>query len=150
MPPFHLVIHARPALVAAGPPRFLNGIAYETLAVPRDKQSEPLAVTFENALLALERLPRMFAEPDGAFVWVGNDDATGADWQVDGVLNDRGDRLVSIELKGCFREAAFDQLLACCGWPDVAVMVQFVREAEFLSEAETRRRLFPHQAESAS
>ncbi len=43
----------------------------------------------------LADLPRMFIEPDGSFVWVGQDEAE--NWQLDGVIYDRHDRVIHVQ-----------------------------------------------------
>ena len=100
--------------------------------------AEPLPVTFEQALAALEQLDRLFIEPDGSFVWRGSVSGGGA-WQVDGNLIDRGDCLAYVELKGCCLAEQFDMLLAAFGWPTAKLMFQLPQRGVFLEEAEFRR-----------
>jgi hypothetical protein len=57
-----------------------------------------LAATFEETSEALSAIPRLFIEPDGSFVWTGEE--AGQPWQVDGNLSDRCDSLAYVELKG--------------------------------------------------
>jgi hypothetical protein len=92
--------------------------------------------TFEEATEALGRLPRMFAEPDGSFVWVASHEPA---WQIDGVLYDGAGRLWYVELKGCCPQDAFDQLLLTLGWPQTPVAFQLVQEAVSLDEAGFRQ-----------
>ena len=76
------------------------------------------AVTFEKVYSALEACPRMFIEPDGSFVWVGEEpNATGSAtaWQLDGHLYDRNERLLYVELQGTCPPATFEMMLAMCG-----------------------------------
>lgn len=102
--------------------------------------TKSLPVTFEAALLALEQLPRMFAEPDGSFVWTS---PPGADshWQVDGNLVDGGERLYYAELKGSCPPDALDQLLACLSDGSTALAFEAVEQGVVLSEEELRRGL---------
>jgi hypothetical protein len=92
-----------------------------------------LGVTFEDALAALERLPRLFIEPDGSFVWTGMTDA-GEAWQVDGNLIDRGDVLAHVELKGCCPPRQLDQLLSALGWPAAKLIFQLPQQGIFLDQ----------------
>ncbi|HET6883523.1 MAG TPA: hypothetical protein VFI31_25450 [Pirellulales bacterium] len=92
--------------------------------------------TFEDASDALAALPRMFIEPDGAFVWVSSNEPA---WQLDGVLYDGAESLWYVELKGRCREADFDRFLRALGWPQTLVAFQLVREAEWLNERDFRR-----------
>jgi hypothetical protein len=98
-----------------------------------------LPVTFDAALEALERLPRMFIEPDGSFVWRGTA-ADGTIWQVDGNLIDQGPCLAYVELRGICADEQFDALLTALGWPAAELVFQLPSEGLFLSEAEFRRR----------
>ncbi len=89
----------------------------------------------------LERLERMYFEPDGSFVWTGefdaaeaNDVAAGTTWQVDGVLYDRGGRLAYVEIKGGAPLDVLKRLLAAFGWPDTRLTFQLVREGIVLEE----------------
>jgi hypothetical protein len=89
-------------------------------------------VSFEAAAESLEKLDRLFIEPDGSFVWAGEG------WQVDGSLYDRDGRLQYVELKGALPVEAFDRLLAALGWPATPVVFQLVREGKTVDEAEFR------------
>ena len=103
---------------------------HEVLAVP-------LAISFEDAVDCLSRLERMYAEPDGSFVWVSSRE--GLSWQVDGNVFDRGGRVVLVDMKGSCPPDDFDRLLACFGWPAEGLLFQLVRPAVFLEEAAFRR-----------
>ncbi|MCC6509184.1 MAG: hypothetical protein IT423_08760 [Pirellulaceae bacterium] len=59
----------------------------------------PLSISWERALANLELLPRMFAEPDGSFLWSGHDERVGP-WQLEGTLFDDGQVVRRIELVG--------------------------------------------------
>jgi hypothetical protein len=98
-----------------------------------------LSVTFEQALAALERLDRLFIEPDGSFVWAGAT-TEGEQWQVDGNLIDQGECLAYVELKGKCPEGQFDRLLSALEWPRVALVFQLRQRGTFVDEAEFRRR----------
>lgn len=102
--------------------------------------SEPasgLSVTFDGCLEALAQLRRLFIEPDGSFVWTGND-SEGQAWQVDGNLLDRGDRLDYVELKGSCPSDQLDRLLAIFGSPGRALAFQLPRQGITLDAAEFR------------
>ena len=71
-------------------------------------------------------------EPDGSFVWAGEDD--GQAWQVDGVLYDEGPSLSYVEMSGSSPPNDFDQFLAALGWPASPVMFQLVEAGVFLAE----------------
>jgi hypothetical protein len=98
----------------------------------------PLAVTFDAALAALERLPRMFIEPDGSFVWRGTT-AEGQTWQLDGNLIDRGVALAHVELKGTCPRERLDEVLRTLGWPEATIAFQLPERGEILSEEAFRR-----------
>jgi hypothetical protein len=48
----------------------------------------------------LEQLARMFVEPDGSFLWSGQDPASGGHWQLEGTVYDDGQVVRYIELRG--------------------------------------------------
>lgn len=54
----------------------------------------PLASHFDEVAACLTQLPRLYFEPDGSLVWAGQD------WQIDGMLYDRGGVLQYADLKG--------------------------------------------------
>lgn len=95
------------------------------------------SVSFDRAAAELARLPRMFLEPDGAFVWVGQ--VGERRWQVDGVLYDRGDRLAWVELRGECPEEEFDRLLAIFGREASGFVFQLHDSALLIDEATFRR-----------
>jgi len=99
---------------------------------------DALPVSFDDAFAALAKLPRMFLEPDGSFVWTGTTPA-GERWQVDGNLIDRGDVLAYAELKGCCPEEQFDEILRALGWPRAELSFQLPRRGIILPEGEFRR-----------
>jgi hypothetical protein len=138
MQDFHVTIHVRPPDATAGNRFDVHGMSVTTLHIPQQFQGNPFSLSFEEVSAALQKLPRMFLEPDGSFVWVSPQGSSQA-WQLDGVLYDRNDRLLFVELKGTCPPDELDQLLAALGWPSTALMFQLVREAVFLDEVEFRR-----------
>jgi hypothetical protein len=92
--------------------------------------------SFDSAEAKLANLQRLFIEPDGSFVWTGED--AGQAWQVDGNLIDRGDCLAYVELKGRCPEEQFNELLAALGWPWSPLAFQLPRRGATLDEAEFR------------
>lgn len=92
----------------------------EDLAFPWD-------ITFEQALTALERLERLFAEPDGSFVW-----RPGEGRQIDGLLFDRANRLAYVELRGDAEGEDVDQLLAALNPQGRDLAVQVMQQGGFL------------------
>jgi hypothetical protein len=106
-----------------------------------DEKSQPAALqtTFDAAYEALSRLPRLFIEPDGSFVWTGVAD-DGSAWQIDGNLIDQVERLAHVELKGHCPEEQFDALLRALGWPEQSLLFQLPTEGLLLDEQAFRRR----------
>jgi hypothetical protein len=138
---FHATLHARSPEVVTGVSIELRRAPTPTLIVPPAALANPFALTFEETVTNLERLERMFVEPDGSFVWVSPTAGTGQEdpsWQLDGNLYDRNGRLLLVDLKGNCTPVAFDELLGCVGWPATGVMFELAREAVFLAEAEFR------------
>ena len=91
-----------------------------------------LGVSFEDAAESLSGLARLYFEPDGSFVWVGDEGRGGSSWQFDGVLYDRAGRLQYVELKGDGPLAAWQQLRAVLGPPGELIVAHFVHEGLFL------------------
>jgi len=108
---------------------------FHVLLLPGEPPATAM-VSFDTAAAALAMLPRLFIEPDGSFVWAGNEG--GQSWQVDGNLIDRGDYLAYVELKGRCPADQFNDLLAAFGWPDAPLAFQLPRRGITLNEAEFR------------
>lgn len=134
---FQITLHARPSEAEPGGILEVGGRQVATLAVPSAAVATCFRISFEEAEAALAQLPRMFIEPDGSFVWVAAE--AEATWQVDGVLYDRDERLLFVDLKGSCPATAFDRLLTAFGWPETAVMMQLTRAAVFLDEPTFRQ-----------
>jgi hypothetical protein len=101
------------------------------------EQPAALAVTFEQSLAALEKLPRLFVEPDGSFVWA-QCESDGRAWQVEGNLIDQGATLAHVEMSGECPSEALDALLAALGWPESKLLFQLPRRGAFLEEGAFR------------
>ncbi len=139
---FDITLHARPAAAGAGGMLADAWGTWPTLAVPREALSAPLSIGFDDALERLNALERMYAEPDGSFVWTssrGVGDGGQAWWQVDGNAFEKAGRVLLVDLKGSCPAADLDRLLGGFGWPDQPLMMQLVRSAVFLDEATFRR-----------
>jgi hypothetical protein len=132
---FHANLFARPDGLHEGTPLHLRDKPLKPL---RTEEGRPpifdafFSTTFEQALTALARLPRLDAEPDGFFVIAG--DYQGKRWQIDGHLFDFNDRLHRVELHGECPAGAFDSLLACFGWPATPLAFELVQEGVALDE----------------
>lgn len=135
---FYASIHARPDDCQPGPPLQAAGIAFATCTIsPEWLGRSTLARSFEEVAADLVRLPRMYIEPDGSFVWASSRGE--APWQVDGNLYDHLDRVRLVDVKGSCPVERFDQLLGALGWPGTQLVFQLVRAAVFLDELEFRR-----------
>lgn len=133
---FHVHIHARPEGTRPGHALWIGGQWFAGLDFPRETPGPSLPVTFEEAAASLARMERLFIEPDGSFVFSGEDTEP---WQVDGMLFDRDGKLLYAELKGGCPQGQFDRLLATIGWPRTPLLFQLAREAVWLDEADFRR-----------
>jgi hypothetical protein len=129
---FEITLHARPAAARPAGRHVDAWGEWPLLDVPRAAVTEPLAADFDETLAGLERLERMYVEPDGAFVWTSPRE--GWRWQIDGNLAERQGRVLLVDLRGSCPAREFDRLLAACGWPEQPVMMQLVRPAIFLDE----------------
>jgi hypothetical protein len=135
---FHASLHARPEGPIDTGVFERDGQTFQTLLLPATELATPFALSFEAASAALALLERMFIELDGSFVWVSSR-AVEPPWQVEGVLYDRHEKLLFVDLKGTCPDVEFDRLLAAVGWPATPLVFQLTREAVLLDEAEFRR-----------
>ncbi|MCA9142460.1 MAG: hypothetical protein H6821_05735 [Planctomycetaceae bacterium] len=133
MQAFHIVIRALPNTELSTRTVTLADIEVNTLQVPATLQATPLGVSFEEAAAMLERLPRMFLEPDGSFVWVSSAEDAEA-WQVDGNLYDRAGSLVAIDLKGRCGKLQFVELFDLFRVSGTELMIELVHDAVFVRE----------------
>ncbi len=134
---FEIVLHPAPAPPAGGPLLTDPWGAWPTETVGPLAAATPFTISFDDVLERLGRLNGVSTEPDGSVV--GVDTAGAREWQFDAQLADLGGRLLTLELKGSCPRAVFDAILACCGWPESAVMMQLPRAGVFLSEEVFRR-----------
>ena len=74
-----------------------QGQQIDTVAIGSERLRTSLPVSFDDLYAALEALPRLFAEPDGSFLWTSTDGPR--QWQIDGQLHDSAGNLMTIELK---------------------------------------------------
>jgi hypothetical protein len=79
------------------------------LTLDSQQAAAPFLVDFEATLQTWELWPRMYVEPDGSFVWVGESSA--GSWQIDGNLYDRHDKLWYIDLQGTITNEDWQALL---------------------------------------
>ena len=136
---FDITLHGRATGVVDRPPPESHADtwgSWPTLAVSHDLLTVPMAIGFDEAIERLALLDRMYAEPDGSFVWTSPRDARW--WQVDGNVFDKDGRVLLADLKGSCPAAEFERLLAAFGWPKQAMMMQLVRPAVFLDESTFR------------
>lgn len=134
---FEVTLHSRPPEARVAGVHVDMWGEWPTLEVPRDTLAVPLRIGFDAAFERLAALERMFAEPDGSFVWTSPRE--GLAWQVDGNAFERDGRVLLCDLRGSCPPAEFDRLLAAFGWPAEPVMMQLVRPAVFLAEETFRR-----------
>jgi hypothetical protein len=134
---FEAALHARPAEAVPACSHVDAWGTWPVLAVPREALAVPLAIGFDAAFERLAKLERMYAEPDGSFVWTSPRE--GLSWQVDGNAFERSGRVLLVDLKGTCPADRFDALLAVFGWPEQPLMIQLVRPAVFVDEETFRR-----------
>jgi len=112
----------------------LDGVPYDTWVLPGHLQAVAMSASFEEAIDALEMLPRLHAEPDGSFVFVSPGESPSR-WQLDGVLHDLAHRLVGVELKGTCPLEQLEQLLPIFHPPE-AILFELVSSAVFLDRGQ--------------
>lgn len=139
---FEIALRARPDDAAAGREYVDEWGTWPTLEIPRESLAAPMAIGFDDAFERLAAIERMFAEPDGSFVWACSELAATPGqprWQVDGNAFDRDGRVMLVDLKGRCPASEFDRLLAAFGWPGQPVAMELVRPAVVLDEPTFRR-----------
>ncbi len=134
---FRISIHARPQTDITSCRMELAGKNYDVLEFDLTRHTTPMSVSFEEAAEQLARLPRLFIEADGSFVWVGQQ-ATLA-WQLDGCMYDRNQHVIYVDVAGTCPPQQFDRLLSAFGWPTTPLIFQLSQHAVFLNEYELRR-----------
>jgi hypothetical protein len=102
----------------------------------------PWDISFEAAIAALEAIPQMFCEWDGAWVW---HPARGR--QVEGVNFDRVGRLAYVELKGNCLGGDIDLLAAALNPSAHLLLVQLPREGVVLPWQDWRESQFQQQVD---
>ncbi len=133
---FHVTIHARPERPFAVQHRLIDGIDVEVLSVDPSELSIPFHVSFDAVAERLTSLPRVFFEPDGSFVWVSSKGRD--DWQLDGLLADGRENLMTIELKGVAGWDVLQPLLETIDWPNHDILFQDMQRGVFYSSAAFR------------
>lgn len=131
MLPFHVTLHTKPEDALPGPPIKIGAQPISTLAILPHQLSKPFEITFEEAIARLEQLPRMFCEPDGSFVWVGENEEFGR-WQIDGQLTDGLEQLQYVELKGNCPFTPIEILATTLSPKKQPLVAQLVRQAVFV------------------
>jgi hypothetical protein len=85
---FEITLQSQPAEATAGPPLADAWGTWPTLDVPnKELLASPMAIGFDAAFERLAAIERLYAEPDGSFVWTCSRTGDGAArtwWQVDG------------------------------------------------------------------
>ena len=130
---FECSLHALPdsEVLASGKTLTDSCGQWPTLLIAQDQLITPLPIVFDDVLNQLNTLPRLYAEPDGSFVWTSPQE--NIRWQVNGNLYERNDRVLFVELKGSCHASEFDQLLACFLQDEKACVVQLTRPAVFVT-----------------
>jgi hypothetical protein len=106
---------------------------WPTLLIAQDQLSTPLPIGFDDVLSQLNIYSRLYAEPDGSFVWTSPQE--NIRWQVNGNLYERNDNVLFVEIKGSCPASEFNQLLACFLPDEKACVVQLTRPAVFVTAA---------------
>lgn len=130
---FHVFWHGLPENCAEGPDWQSPFGPIRTLRPTSNDLALPWPVSFEQGRCALERLGRLFAEPDGSFVWRPADGE-----QVDGQCYDRDGQLLYLELRGDCSGLHIERLKDSLVPSDLAIGVQLARDGIFLAWSDWR------------
>jgi hypothetical protein len=104
------------------------------LTLDSQYSSAPFLVDFESTIQTWELWPRMYVEPDGSFVWVGESSA--GSWQIDGNLYDRNDKLWYIELQGTITAKDWSALLDSLQLKATEAVLSFAYNGEIVALAD--------------
>jgi hypothetical protein len=129
---FHALLFPRPV---ADPPVeeiVLAGEMWRTLVVTEIDLHRGWKLTWEEAMARLSKLPRLYPEPDGSFVWATDHG------RLSGVLYDRNGRMCYAELFGECEWRIVAEFLAACGAPEERFVFQLPEEGVTLEEEEFR------------
>lgn len=135
----HTTVHAWPNATLRQTPLVLWGVSLSALRVESSAVWPSLSLRFEEAMDRLGQLSQLYIEPDGSFVWVSANGASGG--QIDGQLNDSSSGLISVELKITGPAADLSGILGALGWPEERVLFQLVQQGVYLAEPELRQLL---------
>ncbi len=120
-----------------GPNAVIHDVSLQTLVVSGEQLQTPLGVTFETAAERLTKIPQLYFEPDGSFLWVSrNSDRR---WEMTGMLYDQGASLAYAEMRGCCPRAEMERVLACLSHAEQTNIIQFVRQGVFVEMEEFLR-----------
>lgn len=140
---FHAIVHALPEPQPVERLAVIGEDTIRALELLPHQLHHAWPIDFNTAFDRLERLHRMFIELDGSWVWVGETDEKVA-WQMDGLLNDSPQGLMTVEIKGSISEAGWNEFRKQLATAESALAFQLVQEGVYISEAEfTRRFLMP-------
>lgn len=133
---FHLIAFPGDTMLKASERKDVEGFQVNCLCLDSlPSRLDNFGLSFEEALARLNELDRMFVELDGAFVWMCM--SPGRESQIDGLLNDLNDRVISIELKGS-NYLCLDEIFKVFGWPTRRIVIQDVRRGLFFDEPDYR------------
>lgn len=136
---FHVTIHAHDNHEVVCQEVEVDGHSVSVLQFDSTTPAAPFNVTFDDTASRLIELDRMYFEPDGSFVWVSEKGPS--EWQLDGLLTDRGDKLMTIELKGSAPWTILATFLGVVGWPQREVVFQDMHRGLFYA-TDSFRQLF--------
>ncbi len=90
----------------------VGGLTLRTIQPSNDPCPE-FPIAFETLLERWSALPRMFAEPDGSFLWVGRirEEA----WQLDGQIHDGRQAVAALEMRGAVPRQSLNTLIHSVG-----------------------------------
>ncbi|MGN6132932.1 MAG: hypothetical protein ACTHOU_00475 [Aureliella sp.] len=96
-------------------------------------RGQPLRISLDDALANLERLSRMFVEPDGSFLWTGGHASGDSSWQLEGNLYDDGRHVQYVDVAGDCPEGEWTTFLAALGESLSTVALQLLDQDRFVA-----------------
>lgn len=136
---FHCFIQSRAETARRGPAATVEGCCVPTLALDEADRARPFRVSFDEVADGLLKLPGLYWEPDGSFVWVGTFQGGAWPWRLEGQVTDAGAAVAFLELQGHCRAGELDQVLSLLNWPAEPVLFQVHGSGVLLEEVTFRQ-----------
>lgn len=98
-------------------------------------EQQGFGATYEDFAEQLSKVPRLYIEPDGSYVWVSSEDPTRRVW---GQITDDGQQVLYLELRGRCQWDDLAAIVGMIGWPETQLIFQLMPDAVLVEESQFR------------